>query len=276
MRPSPLSFPVAKGESMMAAEKFEFQAEVKQLLDLMIHSLYSNRDVFLRELISNASDACDRLRFEGLTQSELLPDEPFSVNIHVDPEARVLSVSDNGVGMSREEVVKNIGTIAKSGTAEFLRNLGKGGDQEASPELIGQFGVGFYASFMVADEITVLTRKVGESEATRWTSAGDGSYEIEADERDHAGTTIRLKLKPAEGDDAIADYTESGLLRQIVKRYSDFVAYPIHLKIEGADPPSSTEPLNSMKAIWRRPATRSATKSTRSSTNTSPTIGTSR
>ncbi len=238
----------------MGAEKFEFQAEVKQLLDLMIHSLYSNRDVFLRELISNASDACDRLRFEGLTQGELLPDEPFSVKIHVDPEARVLSVSDNGIGMSREEVAKNIGTIAKSGTAEFLKTLSKSADQKVSPELIGQFGVGFYASFMVAEEITVLTRKVGESEATRWTSSGDGSYEIEAAERDGAGTTIRLKLKAAEGDDAIADYTDATLLRQIVKRFSDFVAYPIQLKIEGADPPSSTEPLNSMKAIWRRPA----------------------
>ncbi len=240
----------------MGVEKFEFQAEVKQLLDLMIHSVYSNRDVFLRELISNASDACDRLRFEGLTHSDLLPDEPFSVQLHVDREARNLSVSDNGVGMSREEIVKNIGTIAKSGTAEFLRSMSKsnGSDRKISLELIGQFGVGFYASFMVADEITVLTRKAGESGATRWTSSGDGSYEIEEAERDSAGTTIRLKLKPAEGDDAIADYTDEWLLRQIVKRYSDFVAYPIQLKIEGADPPTSTEPLNSMKAIWRRAA----------------------
>ncbi|MBW2715184.1 MAG: molecular chaperone HtpG [Deltaproteobacteria bacterium] len=238
----------------MGAEKFEFQAEVKQLLDLMIHSLYSNRDVFLRELISNASDACDRLRFEGLTQSDLLPDDPFSVNIQVDREARVLSVSDNGIGMSREEVMANIGTIAKSGTAEYIKSLSEKSDQKASPELIGQFGVGFYASFMVADEIIVLTRKAGENEATRWASSGDGGYEIEAAERDGAGTTIRLSLKPAEGDDAIADYTDEGLIRQIVKRYSDFVAYPIHLKIEGADPPTSTEPLNSMKAIWRRPA----------------------
>ena len=240
----------------MGVEKFEFQAEVKQLLDLMIHSVYSNQDVFLRELISNASDACDRLRFEGLTHSDLLPDEPFSVQLHVDQEARNLSVSDNGVGMSREEIVKNIGTIAKSGTAEFLRSMSKsnGADRKISLELIGQFGVGFYASFMVADEITVLTRKAGESGATRWTSSGDGSYEIEEAERDSAGTTIRLKLKPAEGDDAIADYTDEWLLRQIVKRYSDFVAYPIQLKIEGADPPTSTEPLNSMKAIWRRAA----------------------
>ncbi|MBW2693916.1 MAG: molecular chaperone HtpG [Deltaproteobacteria bacterium] len=237
----------------MAAEKFEFQAEVKQLLDLMIHSLYSNRDVFLRELISNASDACDRLRFEGLTDSELLPEEPFAVNIHVDPEARVLSVSDNGIGMSREEVAQNIGTIAKSGTSEFLSSLSKSADPAISPELIGQFGVGFYASFMVAEEVSVITRKAGAREATRWASSGDGSYEIEETDRDAAGTTISLKLKAAEGDEAIANYTDEWLLRQIVKRFSDFVAYPIHLKIEGADPPSSTEPLNSMKAIWRRP-----------------------
>ena len=240
----------------MGVEKLEFQAEAKQLLNLMIHSVYSNQDVFLRELISNASDACDRLRFEGLTHSDLLPDEPFSVQLHVDQEARNLSVSDNGVGMSREEIVKNIGTIAKSGTAEFLRSMSKsnGADRKISLELIGQFGVGFYASFMVADEVTVLTRKAGESGATRWASSGGDSYEIEEAERDGAGTTIRLKLKSTEGDDATADYTDEWLLRQIVKRYSDFVAYPIHLKIEGADPPTSTDPLNSMKAIWRRAA----------------------
>jgi len=220
----------------MSAEKFEFQAEVKQLLDLMIHSLYSNRDVFLRELISNASDACDRLRFEGLTDASLLPDEPFAVNIEVDPKTRVLSVSDNGIGMSRDEVVQNIGTIAKSGTAEFLRGLSKSGESKIPPELIGQFGVGFYASFMVAEEVSVLTRKAGEAKATRWSSSGDGSYAIEEALRDHAGTTIRLRLKVAEGDDSLADYTNEWVLRKIVKRYSDFVAYPIHLKIVGADP----------------------------------------
>jgi len=238
----------------MSAEIFEFQAEVKQLLDLMIHSLYSNRDVFLRELISNASDACDRRRFEGLTRSELLPDAPFSIEIDVDPEARVLGISDNGIGMSRDEVVNNIGTIAKSGTAEFLKSLGNSTEQELPPELIGQFGVGFYASFMVADEIEVLTRKAGESRATRWSSSGDGRYEIEEAEREEAGTAIRLKLKRADGDDPIADYTDERLIRKIVKRYSDFVAYPIRLKVAGADPPTSNEPLNSMKAIWRRPA----------------------
>ncbi len=236
----------------MDAEHFEFQAEVKQLLDLMIHSLYSNRDVFLRELISNASDAIDRRRFEGLTNSDLLPDESFTVNLAVDRETRILSVSDNGIGMSRDEVVQNIGTIAKSGTAEFLSALEKSAQQELSAELIGQFGVGFYASFMVADSVTVVTRKAGEDGATRWISSGDGSFTVEDCERDAPGTTIHLQLKPAEGDEAIADYTDEWLLRQIVKRFSDFVAYPIHLKIEGADSQSS-EPLNSMKAIWTRP-----------------------
>jgi molecular chaperone HtpG len=236
----------------MGAETFEFQAEVKQLLDLMIHSLYSNRDVFLRELISNASDAIDRRRFLGLTESDLLPDEPFRVDLHVDPEARTLSVSDNGVGMSRDEVIQNIGTIAKSGTGEFLNALEKAKKQELSADLIGQFGVGFYASFMVADEVTVLTRKAGEAEATAWKSAGGGSFEIESADRDTSGTTVVLHLKSADGDDAIADYTNEWMLRDIIKRYSDFVAYPIHLKTEGSEDPS-TDPINSMKAIWIRP-----------------------
>jgi molecular chaperone HtpG len=236
----------------MGTEQFEFQAEVKQLLELMIHSLYSNRDVFLRELISNASDAIDRRRFEGLTKSDLLPDEPFYVNLVVDREARILSVADNGIGMSRDEVVQNIGTIAKSGTAEFLSALEKSAKQELAAELIGQFGVGFYACFMVAEQVTVVTRKAGEDRATRWVSSGDGNFTVEDCERDAAGTTIGLQLKPAEGDEAIADYADEWLLRQIVKRYSDFVAYPIRLKIEGAGA-QSNEPINSMKAIWIRP-----------------------
>jgi len=155
-------------------ESFEFQAEAKQLLDLMIHSLYSNTDVFLRELISNASDALDRLRFAGLTNSDLLPDGELGIVLRVDPEERLLTLSDNGVGMSREEVVRDIGTIAKSGTAEFLAALKEKQGKEVPPELIGQFGVGFYASFMAADRVTVLTRKAGEDAATRWESAGEG------------------------------------------------------------------------------------------------------
>jgi molecular chaperone HtpG len=233
----------------MSAERFEFQAEVKQLLELMIHSLYSNRDVFLRELISNASDALDRVRFAGLTNSDLLPDEPLRIDLHVDPESRLLSVSDNGIGMSREELVENIGTIARSGTGEFLKALEESSKQELSAELIGRFGVGFYATFMVADQVSVVTRKAGQDVATRWTSSGSGSFEVEEADRSAAGTSVELQLKSVEGDGA--DYTSEGLLRDIVKRYSDFVAYPIHLEIEGAER-SANDPLNSMKAIWAR------------------------
>jgi molecular chaperone HtpG len=236
-------------------QSFEFQAEVKQLLDLMIHSLYTNSDVFLRELISNASDALDRLRFAGLTQPELLPDGELDIVLRVDPEQRLLTVSDCGVGMSRDEVVQNIGTIAKSGTAEFTAALKEKRGKEIPPELIGQFGVGFYASFMAADRVTVLTRKAGETEATRWESTGEGAFTVEATSRPTAGSDITLHLKAAEGDDAIANYADEWVLRQIVRKYSDFVAYPIRLEVVGKEKPESgDEPLNSMKAIWARPA----------------------
>jgi molecular chaperone HtpG len=248
----------------MSAEQFEFQAETRQLLDLMIHSLYSNRDVFLRELISNASDAMDRRRFAGLTDAELLPEEPLRVKLHIDKGTRVLSIDDNGIGMSRDEVIANIGTIAKSGTSEFLSALQKDSNKDAnseiSSELIGQFGVGFYASFMAADEVAVLTRKAGETDATRWVSQGAGSFTVEPAERETAGTTVVLQLKSCEGTDGIADYTDRWLVKQIVKKYSDFVAYPIHLEIVGDDDeagdaaPDPAEPLNTMKAIWTRPA----------------------
>ena len=236
-------------------ERFEFQAEVKQLLDLMIHSLYSNTDVFLRELISNASDALDRLRFAGLTNSDLLPDDELGIALRIDPEERLLTVSDNGVGMSRDEVVRDIGTIAKSGTAEFLAALKEKQGKEVPPELIGQFGVGFYASFMAADRVTVLTRKAGEDAATRWESAGEGGFEVEETSRPTAGTDVTLQLKPAGGDGATADYADEWVLRQTVRKYSDFVAYPIRHEVAGAEKPEGgDEPLNSMKAIWTRPA----------------------
>ncbi len=243
----------------MSAESHEFQAEVKKLLELMIHSLYSNKDVFLRELISNASDALDRLRFEGLTASHLLPDEELQIRLLADPEARTLSVEDNGVGMSRDELVENLGTIARSGTLEYLRNLED--DRDAAPELIGQFGVGFYASFMVAEQVDVVSRRAGEEHATRWLSTGAGSYSLEEAERESAGTTITLKLKPADAEDGVSDYTDEWMLRQVVRKFSDFVAYPIRLSVmkkeEGDDIAklvASDEPLNSMKAIWTRPA----------------------
>ncbi len=224
-------------------ERHEFQTEVRQLLDLMVHSLYSHKDIFLRELISNASDALDKLRFEALTRAELLPAGELEIRLEADPTARTLSVHDNGIGMTRDEVVQNIGTIARSGTKEFLKALRESQGQASAPEMIGQFGVGFYSSFMVADRITLVTRKAGESTATRWESTGEG-YTLEDAERDVAGTTVTLHLKPKDEEDGLRDYTDEHVLRDIVKKYSDFVAYPIRLK---------GDTLNSMKAIWARP-----------------------
>ncbi len=222
------------------SERHEFQAEVKQLLDLMVHSLYSDKDIFLRELISNASDALDKLRFEQVTRSELAADAELQIRLEVDREKRTLSISDNGIGMSRDEVIKNIGTIAKSGTREFLTTLESAAN---APQLIGQFGVGFYSAFMVADRIELVTRRAGEATATRWESTGDGAYSIDTAEREHAGTTITLHLKAAEAE-RMKDYTDEAMLADIVKRYSDFVAHPIRI---------GDKTLNSMKAIWDRP-----------------------
>ena len=229
---------------MTTSERHEFQTEVRQLLDLMIHSLYSHKDVFLRELVSNASDACDKRRFEALTRPELAPDGELAIDLAVDATARTLSVADNGIGMSRQEVIDNIGTIARSGSREFLALLRESQGQGVPPELIGQFGVGFYSSFMVADRITVLTRRAGEAGGTRWESAGDG-YTLEDAERPAPGTTVTLHLKPVDEEDGLQDYTAAPVLRMLVKKYSDFVGYPIRL---------DGETLNSMKAIWTRPA----------------------
>ncbi len=228
----------------MTAERHEFQAEVKQLLDLMVHSLYSDKDVFLRELISNASDALDKLRFEALTRPDLATGE-LRITLVADKDARTLTISDNGIGMSRDEVIKNIGTIARSGTKEFLEKLktAKPEGGALSPELIGQFGVGFYSAFMVADRIELVTRRAGGETATRWESAGDGAYTVSDAERDDSGTSITLHLKPADGENALKDYADPTVLRSIVKRYSDFVAYPIVL---------GDDTLNSQKAIWDR------------------------
>jgi molecular chaperone HtpG len=228
--------------STTAPERHEFQTEVRQLLDLMIHSLYSHKDIFLRELVSNASDALDKVRFEAITRPELAPAGELEIRLEADAAARTLSVWDNGIGMTREEVVQNIGTIARSGTREFLLAIREQKGQVA-PELIGQFGVGFYSSFMVADRITLVTRKAGETTATRWESSGDG-YELAETERDVAGTTVTLHLKPKDEEDGLRDYTEPHVLRDIVKRYSDFVGYPIRFK---------ADTLNSMRAIWARP-----------------------
>jgi molecular chaperone HtpG len=222
-------------------ERHEFQTEVRELLDLMIHSLYSHKDIFLRELISNASDALDKLRFEMLSRPELTPQGEVEIRVEVDKDKRTLAVHDNGIGMSRDELVANIGTIARSGTREFLKTV-RERPGDVPPELIGQFGVGFYSSFMVANRIVVVTRRAGESPATRWESTGDG-YTVADAERESAGTTVTLHLKPKDEEDGLKDYTDEAVLKDIVKRYSDFVAYPIRLK---------AETLNSMKAIWAR------------------------
>jgi molecular chaperone HtpG len=185
------------------AQQFEFQTEARQLLDLMIHSVYSNRDIFLREIVSNASDALDKLRIEALRNDELAMPEAPEIRIDADRATRTLSVIDNGIGMNRDELIRNIGTIAKSGTREFLDAMRA--SKEGAPgaaELIGQFGVGFYSTFMVADRVTVVTRRVGESQAWHWESTGDGTYMIEEAERPTHGTTVTLHMKPTDGDDA--------------------------------------------------------------------------
>ena len=233
-------------------ETFQFQAEARQVLDLMIHSLYTNKEIFLRELISNASDALDRLRFEALSRSELIgADEKLEIWIESDPAARTLTVQDNGIGMSRDEVIANIGTIAKSGTRELLQSLREQQSLGAPATFIGQFGVGFYSAFMVADRVTLLTRRAGEDDATQWESSGDGTFTINRASKFSRGTSITLHLKSFEEDAEVEDFTDKWVISGIVKRYSDFVAYPIIFKEKNAKEPA--KPLNSMKPIWTRP-----------------------
>ncbi|MGE2728454.1 molecular chaperone HtpG [Mycolicibacterium vaccae] len=249
-------------------EQLEFQAEARQLLDLMIHSVYSNKDSFLRELISNASDALDKLRLEAFRNKDLDVDtSDLHIEIDVDKEARTLTVRDNGIGMTRDEVVRLIGTLAKSGTAELRQQLRDAKDANASEELIGQFGIGFYASFMVADRVELLTRKAGESEATRWESTGEGSYTIETVDQTGGevpvGTSVTLHLKPEDREDELHDYTSEWKIRELVKQYSDFIAWPVRMDVERRTPASEdggqetvtveTQTLNSMKALWARP-----------------------
>ena len=244
---------------MSTVETLQFQAEAKQVLDLMIHSLYTNKEIFLRELISNASDALDRLRVDDLTQANLLgKDELFEIIIESDKEARTITIHDSGIGMSRDEVVQNIGTIAKSGTRELLESL-KGGTSELTEKLIGQFGVGFYSAFMVADSVSLVTRRAGEDKATLWESSGDGQYRLSESEKFRRGTTVTLHLKPVDAESGVEDFAEDWVIKRIVKQYSDFVTYPIHYRPTGkeADKKKDTPdsgPINSMKPIWTRPA----------------------
>src|SRR6201997_4008833 len=249
-------------------EQLEFQAEARQVLDLMVHSVYSNKDSFLRELISNASDALDKLRLEGFRNKDLDVDiSDLHIELEVDKGARTLTVRDNGIGMTRAEVVDLIGTLAKSGTAELRQQLREAKNAAASEELIGQFGIGFYSSFMVADKVELLTRKAGESEATRWESGGEGTYTIETVDDAPQGTSVTLHLKPEDAEDELHDYTAEWKIRNLVKRYSDFIAWPIRMEVEHRTPAPSdeegeggeetvtieTETLNSMKALWARP-----------------------
>ncbi|NYZ16013.1 molecular chaperone HtpG [Azospirillum sp. RWY-5-1] len=225
----------------MTEERLSFQAEVSRLLDIVAHSLYSEKEVFLRELVSNASDACDRLRYAALTQPELSADDPaLKVRLIVDKDARTLTVADNGIGMNREDLVENLGTIARSGTGAFLRQLS--GDAKKDVSLIGQFGVGFYSAFMVADRVTVTTRKAGESQGWRWESDGKGEFTVGEAADAARGTRVTLHLR--DGDD---EYLEEHRLSAIVRKYSDHIALPI-LFGEGDE----AKTLNSASALWMR------------------------
>ncbi|MGC5258817.1 molecular chaperone HtpG [Gordonia sp. DT218] len=251
----------------------EFQAETRQLLDLMVHSVYSNKDSFLRELISNASDALDKVRLESLQDKSLEVDtSDLHIQLDTDRDARTLTVRDNGIGMIRDDVIGLIGTLARSGTAELRRKLAEVKDAAASEELIGQFGIGFYSTFMVADRVTLVTRHAGDETGTRWESTGDGTYTLDEVTDAPQGTSVTLALKPVDTDDHLYDYTDPTKLRALVKRYSDFIAWPIRMDVEKAVPAPETddtetdaaaaeptteivsETINSQKALWAKSA----------------------
>ncbi len=248
-------------------ETHQFKTEVQQLMKIIIHSLYSHREIFLRELISNSSDAIDKLRFRAQTEPELLGDDTeLKIRITADKKEGTLEISDNGIGMTYDEVVENIGTIARSGTAGFLESVSAANRQgDLTPELIGQFGVGFYSAFIVADHVTLITRAAGHEHGTKWESSGDGSYTIETVDKKTRGTTIHLKLKKTEKEEQ--DFTDEWTVRSVVKKHSDFVAYPIVMDVERTEPVLDAdgkpekdktekvikeETLNSMKAIWTK------------------------
>ena len=257
----------------MAKTTHEFQAETKELLNLMIHSIYTNHEIFLRELISNASDAIDKLHFESLQNRDILEgNEDYEIFLVPDKESHTLTISDNGIGMTKDEVVENIGTIAKSGTKAFLEQLQKAKENNAEltdKEMIGQFGVGFYSAFMVAEKVTITTRKAGTSEAVRWESTGDGSYTLEDCEKESRGTTITITLgKEFYGDEAEENFTDTWNLQNLVKKFSDYVRYPIKMNFETEEMPRDDEgkiiegaekikkielkTLNSMQPLWTK------------------------
>lgn len=227
----------------MSAERHEFQAETRSLLRLMIHSMYSNKEIFLRELVSNASDACDKLRFLAIQQPELAGDGELAVELAIDKQAGTLTVRDNGVGMSRQEVIDNLGTIARSGTKQFMEQLS--GDQAKDSQLIGQFGVGFYSAFIVADKVTVRTRRAGADEAVVWESTGEGEYSLEACDKEDRGTEVVLHIR-----DDDKEFLEPMRLENVVHKYSDHIGLPIRLKGEGD---AESRVLNEARALWTRP-----------------------
>ena len=235
------------------SETLGFQAEVKQLLHLMIHSLYSNKEIFLRELVSNASDACDKLRFEAIDQPELLEGNgELAITVSYDKAARTITISDNGIGLSREEAVANLGTIARSGTREFFSQLT--GDKQKDAQLIGQFGVGFYSSFIVADKVTVVSRRAGATDAIQWESDGQGEFTIAAAEKASRGTDVTLHLR-ADEDELLNGWK----LREILRRYSDHISLPIRMAKEEWDQEKGEqvktdelETVNQANALWAR------------------------
>jgi molecular chaperone HtpG len=232
----------------MTAETHKFQAEVAQVLHLVTHSLYSHKEIFLRELISNASDACDKLRFESIAQPDLLGgDGELHIDVSWDPQARTVTVRDNGIGMTRDEVVANIGTIASSGTRRFLEAMSS--EQKTDARLIGQFGVGFYSAFVVADRVTVLTRRAGAAEGVKWESDGKGEYSLESTDVSERGTQVILHLK-ADEDEFLKPWT----LKSLITRYSDHVAFPIRMpKEEDGKPGSEWDTVNAASALWTKP-----------------------
>lgn len=255
----------------MPKETHEFQAETVELLSLMVNSIYTNREIFLRELISNASDAIDKLHFESLTNREMIADgEDYEIYLVPDKESRTLTISDNGIGMTKEEIIENIGTIAKSGTRAFLEKMREAkAEGVGEKEMIGQFGVGFYSAFMVSEKVVIVTRKAGTSEATRWESDGLGTFSVEGCEKEKRGTTITLFLKKeCAGDGEGEDFTDTWKLQSLVKKYSDYVRYPIKMDfvteekpkdadgktIDDAKPEKKVEvrTLNSMKPLWTK------------------------
>src|SRR5688572_2007444 len=237
-------------------ETLGFQAEVKQLLHLMVHSLYGNKEIFLRELVSNASDACDKLRFEAIADAALFENEhELRIRVSVDAAARTITVSDNGIGMSRQEVIEHIGTIAKSGTREFFEQLAA--DRAKDANLIGQFGVGFYSAFIVADRVTLITRRagLGAEHGVRWESSGEGDYTVETIEKDTRGTDVILHLRPEEDE-----LLSGARLRSILRKYSDHITAPILMKKETWDAAAKKdvvtdedEQVNQASALWARP-----------------------